>query len=241
MAWDELAFGKILYSDCSTYSYTRIPHFLQGPKYFITTKGLVIRGGHKGIGDLLLWERMVEPGVIDGNRFAGIDLSGTVNFSTPITLMGKDGNKQEFPKMPTSFYMKLMQAWNITKMFPDGNREIALLIWKDNIDNPNMKTKQDYINKIYEYKIKKIFRGDFYYQDKAIQMFKEKELNLDDIDKYGKEKIKQIIDQYNETKKTGKKKGKKKEKNSSSNNKDHNNGFSPTKKYQQHRNYGENR
>ena len=237
MAWDELAFGKILYSDYSTYSYTRIPHLLQGPRYFITTKGLVIRGGHKGLGDLLLWERMVEPGVIDGNRFAGIDLSGTVNFSTPITLMGKDGNKQEFPKMPTSFYRKLMQAWNITKMFSDGNREIALLIWKDNIDNPNMQTKQDYINKIYEYKIKKIFRGDFYYQNKAMQMFKEKELKLDDIDKHGKEKIKQIIDQYNERDNETKEDGK----NSPSNNKNHNNGFSPTKKYQQHRNYGENR
>lgn len=235
MAWDELAFGKILYSDYSIYSYSRIPHLLQGPRYFITTKGLVIRGGHKGIGDLLLWDRMIEPGVIDGNRFAGIDITGTVNFSTPITLMGRDGNKQEFPKMPTSFYRKLMQAWNITKMFPDGNREIALLIWKDNIDNPNMKTKQDYINKIYEYKIKKIFRGDFYYQDKAIQMFKEKELNLDDIDKYGKEKIKQIIDNNRDDET-------KDEEDSSSNNKnDTNNRVSPIKKYQQHSNYGENR
>ena len=213
MAWlDEAAFGKVLYSDYSAYSFSRIPHLLIGPRYFITTKGLVIRGGQKGEGDLLTWEKMKEPGTMDGYRYAGIDLSGTIKFSTPITLLGKDGNKQEFPKMPTSFYMKLMQAWNITKMFPDGNREIALLIWKDNIDNPNMKTKQDYINKIYEYKIKKIFRGDFYYQDKEIQMFKEKELNIDDIDKYGKEKIKQIIDQYNETKKDGKKERKKERK-----------------------------
>ena len=238
MAWDELAFGKILYSDYSIYSYSRIPHLLQGPRYFITTKGLVIRGGHKGIGDLLLWDRMIEPGVIDGNRFAGIDITGTVNFSTPITLMGRDGNKQEFPKMPTSFYRKLMQAWNIAKMFSDGNREIALLIWKDNIDNPNLQTKQDYINKIYEYKIKKIFRGDFYYQNKAMQMFKEKELKLDDIDKNGKEKIKQIIDKYNnrddETKDE--------REDSSSNNKNNTtNRVSPIKKYQQHRNYGENR
>ncbi len=238
MAWDDLAFGKVLYSNYSTYSYTRIPRIFQGPRYFITTKGLVIRGGQKSVGDLLSWENMKEPGVIDGNRFAGIDLSGTVNFNTPITLMGRDGSKQEFPKMPTSFYRKLMQARTITKMFPDDNREIALLIWKDNIDNPNMRTKQDYINKIYEYKIKKIFRGDFYYQNKAMQMFKEKELKLDDIDKNGKEKIKQIIDKYNnrddETKDE--------KDDSSSNNKNYtNNRVSPIKKYQQHRNYGEDR
>ena len=146
MAWlDEAAFGKVLYSDYSAYSFSRIPHLLIGPRYFITTKGLVIRGGQKGEGDLLTWEKMKEPGTMDGYRYAGIDLSGTIKFSTPITLLGKDGNKQEFPKMRTSFYKKLMQAWSVANMFSDNkiNQEIALTIWSET----PLRNQEEYIKK----------------------------------------------------------------------------------------------
>lgn len=195
MAWlDEDAFGKVLYSDYSAYSFSRIPHLLIGPRYFITTKGLVIRGGQKGEGDLLTWEKMKEPGTMDGYRYAGIDLSGTIKFSTPITLLGKDGNKQEFPKMRTSFYKKLMQAWNVANMFSDNkiNQEIALTIW----GTRPLKNQKEYIQKVYETKIKSIFKYQTQEQNIVIEMYRKRVLTEKNIDEMSIPEIEAKMDDY---------------------------------------------
>lgn len=194
---DEEAFGKVLYSGYSAYSFSRIPHLFKGPRYFITTKGLVIRGGQKGEGDLLTWEKMKEPGTMDGTRYAGIDFSGTVKFSTPITLLGKDGNKQEFPKMKTRFYKKLMQAWNVANMFSDNkiNQEIALTIWGTRGTRP-LKSQKEYIQKVYETKIKNLFKYQTQEQNIVIEMYRKRYLTEKAIDEKSVFEIEEEIEKY---------------------------------------------
>ena len=201
--FNEDAFGRVLYSEYSKYSYSRIPHLLKGPKYFITTMGLVIRGGQKGDGDLLAWDKIKEPGVMGGNRIAGIDLSGTINFTTPITLLGKDGNKQEFPKMTTSFYNKLMEAWTVANMFSDNkeNQEIALDIWKNSLSNNLkdrniLKNERAYRQKVYEIKIRKLFNYDTQKQDALIEMHKNRILKEKDIDEMPIPDIEAKVEEY---------------------------------------------
>ena len=199
MAFNELAFGKVLYVAHGRFAYSRIPHVIGGPKYYITTKGLVISGGHKSVGDLLTWEKVLEPGVIDGTKYVGLDFSGIVKFSTPITLVGRDGNKQDFPEMPTPFYEKFMQAWQVAKMFSDKdsiiNRDIALLVWKDNMYNNNLTSKQDYLNKVYEYKIKQIFSDNSRMQRIALELYDRGDLSGEFIDKNRKYKIEEKINE----------------------------------------------
>lgn len=202
MAWlDEAAFGKVLYSDYSAYSFSRIPHLLIGPRYFITTKGLVIRGGQKGEGDLLTWEKMKEPGTMDGYRYAGIDLSGTIKFSTPITLLGKDGNKQEFPKMRTSFYKKLMQAWSVANMFSDNkiNQEIALTIWSET----PLRNQEEYIKKVYEIKIKNLFKYQTQTQGIVKEMYRKRVLTEKNIDEMSIPEIEAKMDDYIHNRRNG--------------------------------------
>lgn len=195
MLWfDEEAFGKVLYTGYSAYSFSRLPHIFTGPRYVITTRGLVIRGGQKGEGDLLTWEKMKEPGTMDGFRYAGIDLSGTIKFSTPITLLGKDGNRQEFPKMRTSFYKKLMQAWNVAYMFSDNkiNQEIALTIWS----KTPLRNQEEYIKKVYEVKIKNLFKHQTQKQGIVTEMYRKRVLTEKNIDEMSIPAIEAKIDEY---------------------------------------------
>ena len=85
MSWNEGAFGKLLCKRFSKFKFTRIPNITR--EYFITTRGLVIRGGQKGPGDLLEWDKIKEPGTSDGLDILGFDIAGTVKFNTPISVL----------------------------------------------------------------------------------------------------------------------------------------------------------
>lgn len=198
MAWNEAAFGKILHKDFSRFKYSRIPKITR--EYFITTKGLVIRGGEKGPGDLLSWDRIKEPSTSDGAQLLGIDFAGTVKFNTPITLtvVGRNGRTtvQEFPQMSTDFYYKLMSAWNVAHMFGDGPmRRKALIIWSKNKDKKSEKSQWEYMKEIYTCKIDELFRGKSDYRVAALEMYERGKLKSGDFEKTDYE-IENMVKEY---------------------------------------------
>ena len=198
MAWHEESFGKVLYKDLSKFKYTRIPNIVK--EYFITTNGLVIRGGKKGPGDLLEWDKIKEPGTADGLSILGFDIAGTVKFNTPITLtvIGKDGKsgKQEFPQMSSEFYYKLMSAWHVAKMFNDESIRIeALTIWSKNLEKRRLMTKEEYLQEICRKKITRLFFGRSDYKKAALEMYERGKLKFDDFKKTNYE-IEQMVKEY---------------------------------------------
>ena len=213
MSWKEAAFGKILYKDFSRFKYSRIPKITR--EYFITTRGLVIRGGGKGPGDLLAWDRIKEPGTSDGAQLLGIDFAGTVRFNTPITLSvlggGRRGGKRgdtiaqkEFPEMSTDFYYKLMSAWRVANMFSSESiRTKALIIWSKNKNMTSDKSRGEYEKKICECKIDDLFRGRTDYKNAALEMYEKGKLKLEDCEKTDYEIEKMVKEYWQKERKIG--------------------------------------
>lgn len=199
MAWRDEVFGIVIHKNFSKFKFSRLAKITR--EYFLTTRGLVIRGGSKGPGDLLEWDKIKEPGTADGLNILGLDLAGTVKFSTPITLTlaaGRGGKSttQEFPQMSTDFYYKLLSAWHVAKMFDDeSTRTQALLIWKENKNARRSMTKGDYLKEISTRKIKKIFLGNMDYKNAALEMYQRGKLKYDDLKKTNYE-IEEMVKEY---------------------------------------------
>lgn len=199
MSWNEGAFGKLLCKRFSKFKFTRIPNITR--EYFITTRGLVIRGGQKGPGDLLEWDKIKEPGTSDGLDILGFDIAGTVKFNTPITLtvVGRNGKAtiQEFPQMSTKFYYMLLSALHVANMFKDDAslRTQALLIWDKRNNDRNPLERGDYIKIIANDKINKIFLGKDDYKNAALEMYSRGAIKFEDLKKTPYE-VEQMVKKY---------------------------------------------
>ena len=197
MAFNAGSFGIKLYSEFAKFKFSRIPKL--PVEYIITTRGLVVRGGRKGKGDPITWEQMKNPNTSEGLSFLDIDIAGTIQMETPISLYCRGGGKPEkFAKMSTKFYMKLLNARDVALMFKDNPsyQEKALIIWSQKyVDSKKFITKSEYIKEIQVRKIEDMFRKKPEYKKEALEMYERGKLKTADLEETNWE-IEQKVQKY---------------------------------------------